>query len=70
MTKEFTVRDISCGHCAQAITKEVQGVQGVQKVSVDLDTKRVSVEANEQVTTDTLIEAINEAGYADITVLN
>ena len=70
MTKEFTVRDISCGHCAQAITKEVQGVQGVQNVSVDVATKRVSVEASEQVTTDTLIEAINEAGYADITVLN
>ena len=70
MTKEFTVRDISCGHCAQAITKEVQGVQGVQNVSVDVATKRVSVEASEQVTPDTLIDAINEAGYADITVLN
>jgi copper chaperone len=70
MTKEFTVRDMSCGHCAQAITKEVKDVQGVQNVSVDLGTKRVSIEANEQVTTDRIIEAINEAGYADITVLN
>ncbi|MDP9316830.1 MAG: heavy-metal-associated domain-containing protein [Chloroflexota bacterium] len=70
MTKEFTVGDISCGHCAQAITKEVTSVPGVQNVKVDLGTKRVSVEANEQVTTDTLVNAINEAGYADITVLN
>lgn len=70
MTKEFTVRDISCGHCAQAITKEVQGVQGVENVTVDVNTKRVSVQANEQVPTDTIINAINEAGYADITVLN
>ena len=70
MTQEFTVQDISCGHCAQAITKEVQGVAGVQNVKVDINTKRVRVEANDQVSTDTIINAINEAGYADITVLN
>jgi hypothetical protein len=39
-------------------------------VNVDLGTKRVSIRANEQVPTDTIITAINEAGYADITVLN
>ena len=70
MTQEFTVKDISCGHCAQAITKEVTSVPGVQNVRVDIGTKRVSVEANDQVTTDTIVSAINEAGYADITVLN
>jgi copper chaperone CopZ len=70
MTKEFTVRDISCGHCAQAIRKEVQSVQGVQNVQVDVNTKHVRVEANEQVTTDVIVNAINEAGYADVTVLN
>jgi len=70
MTKEFTVADISCGHCAQAITKEVSGVQGVQNVTVDVGTKRVSVEASEQVSTDTIVNAINEAGYTEITQLN
>jgi len=70
MTKEFTVGDISCGHCAQAITQEVKNVPGVQNVNVDVSTKRVSVETNERVTTDVLVNAINEAGYADITVLN
>ncbi len=70
MTQEFTVRDMSCGHCAQAITKEVQGVHGVENVKVDLNIKRVRVETNEQVSTETIVNAINEAGYADITVLN
>ncbi len=70
MTKEFTVKDISCDHCARAITKAVTSLPGVQKVKVDLGTKRVSVESNEQVTTGTIVNAINEAGYADITVLD
>lgn len=70
MTKEFTVRDISCGHCAQAITQEVKNVSGVRNVNVDVSTKHVRVEANEQVTTGVIVNAINEAGYTDITVLN
>lgn len=70
MTKEFTVPDISCQHCVNAITKEVSSVQGVQNVKVDLGSKRVSVQADDRVSTDTLVSAINEAGYDDVTVLN
>jgi copper chaperone len=70
MTKEFTVPGMSCQHCVNAVTKEVSGVQGVQNVRIDLGTKRVSVEANESVSTETLVSAINEAGYDDVTVLN
>ena len=69
MTKEFTVRDMSCGHCGQAITKEVSTVAGVNNVKVDLASKRVSVEANAQVPVAAIITAINEAGYSDITAL-
>lgn len=70
MTTEFKVPTISCQHCVNAITKEVQGVQGVQNVKVDLGTKLVSVQADQSVTTATLVAAINEAGYDDVTVLN
>lgn len=70
MTKEFTVPAISCQHCVNAITQEVNGISGVQNVKVDLGTKRVSVQADESVATETIINAINEAGYDDVTVLN
>lgn len=70
MTKAFIVGDISCGHCGQAITQEVSGVPGVQHVTVDLGTKRVSVETREDVASETIITAINEAGYTGITALN
>lgn len=70
MNKEFTVQDISCAHCVQAITKEVSGVPGVQNVQVDLGSKRVSVQANDNVSTDQIVSAINEAGYEEVTTLN
>ena len=69
MTKEFTVPTMSCQHCVNAITKEVSGLQGVQNVKVDLGTKRVSVQANDNVSTETIVEAINEAGYDEVTVV-
>lgn len=70
MIQEFTVPAISCDHCVSAITKEVSALQGVSKVDVDLNTKHVKVQTNGEVTTDTIVAAINEAGYADITILN
>ncbi len=63
MTSEFSVPSISCQHCVQAITAEVSQLPGVQNVAVDLGSKRVRVEADERVTPEAVVEAINEAGY-------
>ena len=70
MTTVFSVPEISCQHCVNAITKEVSRLDGVRNVEVDLATKRVSVDASEQVSSDRLIEAINEAGYDEVAVLS
>lgn len=70
MTRDFTVPGMSCQHCVNAVTSEVKQVQGVQYVKIDLNTKRVSVEANEQVSSDQIVAAINEAGYDEVVVLN
>ncbi len=70
MTQEFTVPAISCGHCVNAITKEVSALQGVNNVDVDLNTKHVKVQTNGQVATDTIVAAINEAGYDEVRVLS
>ena len=43
MTTAYSVPDISCQHCVDAITTEVSKVAGVTDVNVDLDTKLVSV---------------------------
>jgi copper chaperone len=70
MTTILSVPEISCQHCVNAITKEVSRLQGVRNVQVDLATKRVSVDASEQVSSAQLVEAINEAGYDDVAVLS
>jgi copper chaperone CopZ len=57
----YDVPGISCGHCKAAIEGEVSGVPGVESVTVDIDTKKVTVAG----TADdaALRAAIDEAGY-------
>ena len=58
--KSFSVPDISCQHCVDAITNEVSAVEGVDTVTVDLETKVVSVVGGDE---DQVLAAIDEAGY-------
>ena len=58
---EFTINDMSCGHCASMITKTVQALDGQAKVEIDLPLKKVQVESTQD--RATLVEALTEAGY-------
>jgi copper chaperone len=69
-TERFQVPGVSCQHCVNAITKEVSALPGVQRVQVALDNKTVTVEHGEQVNTDQIVAAINEAGYDEVAPLS
>jgi copper chaperone CopZ len=58
----YTVTGMSCGHCKQAVTEEIEQVSGVTDVEVDLDAKLVVVRG-EAVSDDAVRAAIREAGY-------
>jgi copper chaperone len=58
----YTVPDMSCGHCEQAVSSELESVAGVRRVEVDLDTKLVVVRG-ENLDDASLRAAIAEAGY-------
>lgn len=58
---EFTVPDMSCGHCVGAITKVIQQIDVDAKISVDLPAKKVSVETAQS--RQTVADALAEAGY-------
>ncbi len=70
MTQNFTVSDMSCQHCANAITQEVAKLPGVHNVVVDLQQQQVRVDADEQVATEAILASINAAGYTEVTVRN
>ena len=61
-TVTYSVPGVSCAHCQAAITEEVSGLDGVETVEVDLETKTVSV-TGEPLDEDAIIAAIDEAGY-------
>ena len=58
----LTVPGMSCGHCRAAVAEEVSGVQGVDSVDVDLDTKVVTVKG-EGLDPSPLRAAVESAGY-------
>ena len=58
----FNVQGMSCGHCVKAITKALQAKDPAASVRVDLAAKEVGVES--ALTSDQVIEAISEEGYA------
>lgn len=59
----FQVNDMTCGHCAGAITKAVQAVDREAKVHIDLAAHRVDIEPSASNALQ-LGEAIQQAGYA------
>lgn len=62
MEKSITVKGMSCGHCKAAVSKAVQTVDGVEKVTVDLATGRVTYSAATDVE-DKIKDSVEKAGY-------
>jgi copper chaperone len=58
----YTVPDLSCAHCTQAVSSELKQVGGVESVAVDLDTKLVVVRGD-GLDDAALRAAIEDAGY-------
>ncbi len=57
-TTELNVPEISCDHCAHAITQALTPQPGIAAVQVDVAGKRVTVEYDERLLALTRIEAL------------
>jgi copper chaperone len=64
---EYTVRGMTCGHCAAAVTEEVTKIPGVTDVEVDVTFGRVTVRSSGPVSDEAVSEAVEEAGYEVVT---
>ena len=58
---EFTVNDMTCGHCASTITRAVKEVDAAGRCEIDLSAKRVRIESS--LDAADLRAAIEEAGF-------
>ena len=60
---EYTVRGMTCRHCASAVTEEVTKIPGVTDVEVDVAGGRVTVRSTGPVPDKAVAAAVDEAGY-------
>ena len=63
MTSTYTVKGMTCEHCARSVTEEVSAVAGVSGVEVDLASGRVTVASDRPVDAAAVRAAVEEAGY-------
>ena len=59
---EFTLPDMTCGHCASTVTKTLKTADPACEVRIDLPTKNVQVQSAQE--RQQLVQALTEAGYA------
>lgn len=59
---ELTVPDMSCANCEAAVSGAVSSVRGVERVVIDLDTRRVEV-WGKAFDDGAVRAAIDDAGY-------
>jgi copper chaperone len=62
-TQTFSVQGMTCGHCVQAVTDEIQQIDGVTGVEVVLETGSVTVASDTGVEEADVRAAVDEAGY-------
>ena len=62
---QFTVSDMTCGHCVSTITKAVKAEDPAAKVEIDLPRRLVKVEST--LTREEIAQQIVDAGYTPTT---
>ena len=65
-TTTYIVRGMTCGHCVNAVTKELSAIAGVSNVSIELvegGDSPVVVTSDVELELEAVRAAVDEAGY-------
>lgn len=62
-TKTYLVPNISCGHCTATIERELKFVEGLESVKAEIDSKKVTVEVENDATLKDVEAMLEEIGY-------
>ncbi len=58
---EFTLPDMSCGHCVRTVTQAVQQIDASARLDIDLPARRVRIDSPQPA--ETFAAALTEEGY-------
>ncbi len=61
--KTFSIPNISCGHCINAIKGELLEIDGVTQVDGNADQRNITVQWNEPVTEGAIIARLQKINY-------
>ncbi|MFF7310799.1 cation transporter [Streptomyces sp. NPDC008137] len=61
--KVYDVKGMTCDHCVQAVSSELNGLPGVENVQVDLPSAKVTVTSEQPLDAAAVAAAVDEAGY-------
>ena len=63
MNKTYTIPSIHCQHCVHTVKIELEELDGVEKVDVDLNTKKASVSMTSPDVEKEVLRTLTEIGY-------
>ena len=63
MEINFTVPEISCGHCKETIESTINSLESVETVSVDINQKSVYVKSSSSLNLSLVSNMLDEQGY-------
>ena len=63
---EYTVTDMTCGHCEASVRGEVSKIEGVQDVRVSAASGSLTIVASGELADDAVLAAVDEAGYSAV----
>ncbi len=61
--KKIKINGMSCQHCAIAVTKALNAVEGIKNVQVDLGSGVASFEEEHNIDAQIIAAAVQKAGY-------
>jgi copper chaperone len=62
-TTTFTIPNITCAHCVMTITRELRGIEGVERVEGDPAAKRITVTWQAPATLEKITDFLKEINY-------
>lgn len=63
MKKKILVEGMKCENCAKHVEEALTNVEGVEKVEVNLSEKHVIIDANVDLSDNTIRQAVNNNKY-------